>query len=155
MESGSHCSVVGFVNIVLLTIWTIILPAFFWFGDASVQWLSDQVSAISNRGPERADYLFNALVDSLKIFWGDRSHGVNTSSWAPFARGNSAFRATAVGRPSRSGLFDRRELVKSGHIAKVLGPASLVFIQHTCWAQAPQMSVAHTEYPDSWTIPRY
>ena len=31
-----------------------------------------------------------------------------------------------------SGLFDRRELVKDGHIAQVLSPASLVFIHHTC-----------------------
>ena len=93
---------------------------------------SDQVTGWSNRGPERVNYLLNALVALPKIFWGDRSHGVNTSSWTPFARENSAFRATAVGRPSRSGLIDRRELVKDGHIAKALSPASLVFIQHTC-----------------------
>ena len=46
------------------------------------------------------------------------------SSWTPFIQEISVFRATAAGRPSRSGLFDRPELVKSGHKAKALALAS-------------------------------
>ena len=48
-----------------------------------------------------------------------------------------------LGRPSRSGLFDRRELVKSGHRAKALDLANHVFPTGTCCFQAPQMGLCN------------
>ena len=60
--------------------------------DWSSQWLSDQVIGWPNRCSERAKYLLNALVDLPKFFWGERSHGVNTSSRTPFSRENSCKR---------------------------------------------------------------
>ena len=42
------------------------------------------------------------------------------------------FELRPPGRPSRSGLFDRQELVKSGHKVKGLDLANRVFPTHTC-----------------------